>query len=115
MTEESYIQRLAGWLNSVWSGDKRCAICLSNQWRISEEPLELRPYREGGLVIGGAVYPLMSVTCTVCGNTLLFNAIVSKIVTPRNLETPAAGDSTEPASAGTSDDSGEAGVSDQHG
>ena len=73
-------ERIAAFLNEKWQGQKNCPICQNNKWEISDKPAELREYAEGGLVVGGPVYPLIILTCRVCGNTLLFNAIVMDVI-----------------------------------
>lgn len=90
--EKAGQERMVQWLNEKWVQAKTCPICTSNQWSVSEEPLELRPFKRGGLVIGGPVYPLYSLTCRVCGNTLLFNAVVAGVVTKQEEESKAAAD-----------------------
>lgn len=77
--------RALSWLNRRWPGDKSCPVCKNNFWTVTE-PLELRPYSGGGLVIGGPVYPLFGLICGSCGNTLLFNAIVSAVVSPESAD-----------------------------
>ena len=73
-------EKVAAWLEKHWKGDKTCAVCQSNSWRIAPDPVEIRPYKRGGIEVGGPVYPLASITCTVCGYTLLFNALVMGVV-----------------------------------
>lgn len=81
MTQRIDPQKAADWLNAQWNGPKICPICGKNNWTISPELVELRRFEGGSLVVGGgSVFPLLSVTCTICGNTLLFNAIVAGLV-----------------------------------
>ena len=87
--------KAAAWLNQRWVGAKTCPICSKNNWSISDEPLELRPYHGGGLVLGGAVYPVFSITCGSCGHTMFFNALVAGLLStkadsPKVGEPPAA-------------------------
>lgn len=80
MGEEIYRDKVADWLKKNWKGAKQCPICHSNDWNIGSKPVEIREFSGGGLVVGGPVYPLVNVTCNVCGYTLLFNAIVSGLI-----------------------------------
>jgi predicted nucleic-acid-binding Zn-ribbon protein len=80
MYEEIDIEKVADWLNEKWKGHKLCPICNNNNWGIGERPVEVREFHSGGLVVGGPVYPLITVTCGVCGYTLLFNAVVTGLV-----------------------------------
>lgn len=83
MNEKIDVQKVVDWLNSQWQGPKVCPICKSNNWNISEKLLELREFHEGSFVVGGPVYPLIAITCKVCGHTLFFNAIVAGVLTPK--------------------------------
>jgi len=76
------------WLNDKWQGLKICPVCKNNNWNVSERPVELREFHGGGLTIGGPIYPLLAVTCQVCGNTILFNAIVAGLVSPEKPNPP---------------------------
>ena len=78
---------VVAWLNQHWK-NTICPICQSNNWSISDTPVEIRPYTGGGMVIGGPVYPLFSLTCNKCGNTLLFNAIVAGLIPREGTPSP---------------------------
>lgn len=68
------------WLSQKWKSPTTCPICKSNNWNVSQRLIEVREFHGGSLVLGGPVYPLVSVTCTVCGHTLLFNAVVAGLL-----------------------------------
>ena len=76
------IEKIAGWLNEYWQGEKICPICHSNNWTISDEIYEFRAFHGGRLVVGGPVFPAVGIICTVCGHTLFFNAIKLDLVKP---------------------------------
>ena len=63
-------------LNSKWLLDKTCPICGSNNWTVAPDPQQLMRFAGGSLVVGGAVIPVVAVTCTNCGYTRLFNPLV---------------------------------------
>ena len=84
MTESIDIDKAAKWINEQWKGSKRCPICESNDWIISDKAFELREYSGGNIVAGGALYPLVCLTCKVCGYSMFFNAIISNLVTKTN-------------------------------
>ncbi len=100
MDEKLDIKRFKEWLNQKWKGAKRCPICGSNSWGIGETPVEVREFHGGGLVATGLVYPLVAVTCGVCGYTLLFNAIVADLVKIEPEKTPIQAAVDEPEEAG---------------
>jgi hypothetical protein len=73
-------EKVASWLNAKWAGDKTCPVCRHNNWIIGGTISELRTYGGGGLFLAGKVYPVVVLTCSFCGNTLLVNAIVAELV-----------------------------------
>jgi hypothetical protein len=80
MEEEIEHQKVADWLNKKWVGNKQCPICKNNDWQIGPKPVEVREFQGGSLIVGGPVYPLINVTCNICGYTLLINAIIAGFV-----------------------------------
>lgn len=73
-------QRAIKWLEEHWKGTRVCPVCGHTSWSISDDIIEIRPFRGGSLVVGGSLYPFIVVTCTTCGHTLLFNAKVAGLV-----------------------------------
>lgn len=69
------IEAVLGFLNTHWKGSKACSVCANNHWNVNTELAELRFLSVGGFKVGGPLVPLVVVTCNVCGNTLLFNAM----------------------------------------
>jgi len=73
-------QKAINWLEEHWKGNRECPVCGHNSWSISDELVEVKPYK-GNLL--PAVYPLVAVTCNTCGYTFLFNAVVAGLVVPQ--------------------------------
>jgi hypothetical protein len=70
-----------------------CAVCGSNNWQI-DAVFELRRFHGGSLVVGGdPILPVFPVTCNVCGNTVLINAVRAQVVEGPNAQAPS---ETEP-------------------
>lgn len=71
-------------LNQIWPAPRKCPVCQNQQWNISDTIFELREFQEGNLLIGGdsRIYPVITVTCMNCGNTLFLNALSLEIVKP---------------------------------
>ena len=67
-------------LNKLWKGARTCMVCGNSDWSIHPSLYELREFKEGHLVIGSPLLPLMSVECTSCGNLILLNAIRAGLV-----------------------------------
>lgn len=62
-------------LNQLWRA-KICPVCLTDTWNVEQQIAELRFLSMMPTFnAGGAVVPLVVVTCQTCGNTLLFNAV----------------------------------------
>ncbi|MFX0204102.1 MAG: hypothetical protein ACFFCW_49015 [Candidatus Hodarchaeota archaeon] len=97
MEQKIDVNAVVDWLNQRWEGAKLCPICRNNNWNISQNPVELREFHGGGLVLGGPIYPLISITCKNCGHTLLFNAITAGLLTPepKDIHSPAKVNQTE--------------------
>ncbi len=64
-------------LNRNWGDNKVCPICGKRNWSVSPDVHQLLKFSGGTLVIGGSVIPIVSVTCTNCGYTLMFNPLIS--------------------------------------
>lgn len=64
-------------LNEKWK-NQPCQMCGSKNWTVSDKVFELREFHGGDLVLGpGPIQPIVPVTCTNCGNSLLVNALIS--------------------------------------
>lgn len=64
-----------------------CVFCGGTQWHVSEKVFQLNEFYEGAsLTIGGAVLPVIPVSCARCGNTRLLNAITLGVVAPDSVE-----------------------------
>jgi ribosomal protein S27AE len=67
-------------LSAKWNG-RACPLCGKGSWIASEKIFELREYNDGDLVLGGGpITPVVPITCDNCGNTVLVNPLVLKIV-----------------------------------
>ena len=63
-------------------GIHSCPACGNHQLAISDTLFEVREINGGNLVIGGnsSIYPLLALSCSACGHTLFFNAILLGII-----------------------------------
>lgn len=68
------------WLAKHWDKSHDCPICGSDNWTISDDVVEVRRFRGGALGVGGPLYPYLVVTCSTCGHTHFFNALVAGLV-----------------------------------
>jgi hypothetical protein len=69
--------KLINHLKDKWGG-ANCPICKSGSWNVSDRVYELREYHGGNMVLGGGpIVPIVPVTCSNCGNTILVNSIVA--------------------------------------
>lgn len=95
-------EKVENWLGTNWRGSdaKKCPICKSNNWIISPNVMELNEHRTDPSE-RIRYNPLFLITCSTCGNTLVFNAIQSGVA-PRNetTQTPRAAPFAEPNEEG---------------
>jgi hypothetical protein len=71
---EAQRARLMKAINARWR-NVSCEVCHSNAWTINPSLFYLSAYSGPNIIIGGPRVPLVCVSCTVCGNTKLLNAI----------------------------------------
>ncbi len=75
--------RIHKWITDKLFGKiPSCPLCYTSNWNIPEHLVQLRPFQGGSIVIGGTVYPCLSVICLNCGYTMLVNAVIAGIVLP---------------------------------
>lgn len=75
-------QEIIDYINSHWI-NQVCPMCGSKQWNVADKIFELREFNEGNLVLGGpnaSIVPVITVTCTHCGNTVFINALTSGLL-----------------------------------
>lgn len=73
--DEEKQKKALEWIDQKWPQTKReCEICGSKKWSISTD-FTTPVVFDGGLQIGGASYPTVSLICENCGNTKYFNAV----------------------------------------
>jgi predicted nucleic-acid-binding Zn-ribbon protein len=77
--QKRQITRAIEWLGLHWKAPQTCPICGSNSWNIGNV-YELRPFNRGVLSLSAPIFPVFPVTCTVCGYTMFFNAIIAEIL-----------------------------------
>jgi len=58
-----------------------CAVCGGGNWQLEDGIFELREFAGGNAPAGGAIKPLLAVTCKNCGNVLLMSAITTGVIT----------------------------------
>ena len=80
-SDQTMHTRIIEWLNNRAPG-MECPVCHANEWSLYEAAFELREYRDGNLVVGGPLMPVVPVSCKNCAYTMLFNAIQMGVVEP---------------------------------
>ena len=66
-------------LEDKWSS-QNCQMCGHISWNIPSEAYEIREFHGGGLVFGPVpIVPVLPITCSNCGNTILVDSIVAGI------------------------------------
>jgi hypothetical protein len=73
-------EEFIAFLNEKWKG-ARCPMCGTANWQVAEGVFQLMQFAGGALIVGGGpVVPVVPVTCGNCGNTVMVNAIVSRVM-----------------------------------
>jgi len=67
-------------IQNVLERQTRCPICQEISKKEIAGIMELRDYHEGNFIVGGGVTPVVTVVCSICGGTQLFNAIKLGVV-----------------------------------
>lgn len=78
--DEKQKEKVLKSLTQKWPEPRVCSVCHQQQWNVSDKVFEIREFHGGSLVVGGPVVPVIAATCTNCGNTLFFNAILLGVV-----------------------------------
>lgn len=68
--------KLIKFLNEKW-GDRACPMCNKGPWEVQGKIFQLSEFSGGGLVVGGPLIPVVPVSCSNCGHTVLVNALIS--------------------------------------
>ncbi len=74
-------KKVISFLSEKW-GNRDCPMCGKGPWEVQDKAFQLSEFHQGNLVIGGPLIPVIPVTCTNCGNTVLVNAIISGAIDP---------------------------------
>lgn len=75
------IQIIADKLNALSPNSAGCAICGRGKYEVASHLVSPTVFQPGGgLMIGGAGYPMVMLICNHCGHTRLHNAVLTKII-----------------------------------
>jgi hypothetical protein len=69
------------WLNSHWVGDKKCPICLHNEWNVNTKTGSIMT-QEDKTVNLGEFYPFLIINCSYCGYSFFMNEVIIGISSP---------------------------------
>lgn len=81
MAKYSDVKQLIEHLKTYWGEDRKCPMCGNNAWSVSNVICEVKQHQKGfpGQATSGTIFPVIPVTCSKCGNTILINAIVANL------------------------------------
>ena len=69
------------WLEKVWTkNDKSCEVCGTNKWTLADDLVSPVIFNNNQITLGGNIYPHFMITCSKCGNSKTFNAILCGIL-----------------------------------
>ena len=63
-----------------------CPLCGNNKWNINDRVFQAIEYDHKGILLGGAAYPIVPLTCVNCGNTYFINALVAGLIDKEDSE-----------------------------
>jgi len=63
-----------------------CPLCGNNQWLFSDTLFQLMEFDTKGMLIEGAVFPVVPLTCGNCGNTYFINVISAGLIEKQKIE-----------------------------
>lgn len=72
------------YLNKIHASS--CPLCDNNNWTISDTVFQSIEFDYRGILINGASYPVVPLTCSACGNTYFINALVAGLIDPPQKE-----------------------------
>ncbi len=68
-------------INEHWPTPQECVLCHHTEWALSDTIFELRDFDYGNFTIGGTpIFPVIPMSCTTCGNSILLNAIIYGLI-----------------------------------
>jgi hypothetical protein len=78
-------QRVIQWINEKCPNLK-CECCGSQRWSLNEHIIAPVNLENGSLALGGSMTmtPQVILTCSNCGNTKYFNAVMIGLLQPSN-------------------------------
>ena len=68
-------QKISEWINKKCRNMK-CECCGSKIWNLNEHIIAPVNVQNGSLALGGSMTPQVILTCSNCGNTKYFNAVM---------------------------------------
>lgn len=57
-----------------------CPLCGNNDWNTSNQIFQAIEFDYKGILINGASYPMVPLTCSTYGNTYFINALVAGLI-----------------------------------
>jgi len=69
------------WLSTHWT-NPICPFHGPTNWEVGGIVGQVLAFTGGGLTVGGPVYPFIVVSCSICGYSVLVNALKVGIISP---------------------------------
>lgn len=78
---DNQIQFIADKINELAPNSAACPICGRGKYEVATHLVSPTVFQPGGgLMIGGAGYPLVMLICNHCGHTRFHNAVLTKVI-----------------------------------
>jgi len=75
--DQDQMNQIMAFFDKNWPEPKTCPVCQHVDWTLAPNVYEVREFHGGGVFgTSGSIVPFIIVSCTNCGNTRFFNAII---------------------------------------
>ena len=75
-------ERLDAYLKKIHG--TTCPLCGNRHWDITDTVFQAIEFDHKGILINGSSFPMVPLTCRNCGNTYFINALISKLIDPKD-------------------------------
>ena len=94
---EAEREKAVSWFNTRWTMQNGCPVCTTKKWQMSDHLVHSPVFAGGAALFGGVVYPVLPLTCSNCGYTIYFNAVMMGLTnTEAGVERPTVSGTTLP-------------------
>jgi hypothetical protein len=79
---QEHKDKVVEWLRATSGPAFKCGVCGDNEWLIADRLLGVQEFFPEWGSVGGAVFPVVGMTCTKCGHAVFFSAVKIGLIPP---------------------------------